>query len=84
MPPWLVELLSRVPWKKVRWDLVWNTAKWLYERGGRLLRENLTEKERRDLLELMRKSKGRAGNLTEKQRLRFRELVRKALTGKKK
>jgi len=59
---------------------VWKAARWLYTRGRDRLEKNLTEKERRELFDLMRKSRGLARNLTAKERQRLRGLVRKAIT----
>jgi hypothetical protein len=69
--------LRRVPWMRV-----WLAAQWLYRQGRRRLEENLSERERRELLELMRKSKGRQSNLSSREQDRLRRLVRKALTGR--
>jgi hypothetical protein len=44
----------------------------------------LTETERRRLLELIRKSKGRPSNLTERERQRVRDLAAKALAAARK
>jgi hypothetical protein len=62
---------------------VWVAAQWLYTHGRRRLEQNLTERERRDLLDLMKKSKGRQANLTSRERDRMRRLVRQALTGRR-
>ncbi len=43
-----------------------------------------TETERRRLLELIRKSKGRPSNLTERERRRVRDLAAKALAAARK
>jgi hypothetical protein len=77
----MVPILRSAAWRKVRWDLVWRAAKWLYTRGRDRLEQNLSDRERQELFRVMRKSKGLARNLTAKERERFRELVRKALTG---
>jgi hypothetical protein len=81
MPLWLTRLLSSTAWRRVRWEVVWRAAKWLYTRGRDLLEKNLTKKERQELLDLMRKSRGLARNLTPKERQRVRDLVRNALLG---
>jgi hypothetical protein len=73
--------LAQIPWRRIRWKLLWQAAQWLYGQGRDRLRKNLTEKERGEFFALMRKSKGRRRNLTDKERRRFVELVRKALIG---
>jgi hypothetical protein len=70
--------LRRVPWMRV-----WLAAQWLYRQGRRRLEQNLSERERRDLLDLMRKSKGRQSNLSSREQDRLRRLVRQALTGRR-
>lgn len=52
-------------------------ARWLYERG----KSNLTDAERRELGEALRKSKGDPRKLTAKERARVRALVAKGVTG---
>jgi hypothetical protein len=70
--------LRRVPWMRV-----WLAAQWLYRQGRNRLERNLSERERRDLLDLMRKSKGRQSNLSSREQDRLRRLVRQALTGRR-
>ena len=60
---------------------LWIAAQWLYHQGRRRLEQNLTENERAELLELMRRSKGRRGNLSKKQQSRFATLVKKGVRG---
>ena len=60
---------------------LWLAAQWLYHQGRRRLERNLTAGERAELLELMRRSKGRRANLTRRQQVRFTELVRKGVRG---
>jgi len=67
--------------KGVRWGVVWKAAQWLISQGRDRLRQNLSDKERREFRDLMVKSKGRPSNLTDKQKGRLRDLVKQALTG---
>ena len=67
--------------KSVRWGVVWKAAQFLVRQGRDRLRENLSDKERREFRDLMVRSKGRPANLTDKQKGRLRDLVKQALTG---
>ena len=69
--------LRRVPWMRI-----WLAAQWLYRHGRRRLEQNLSERERRDLLDLIKKSKGRQANLSTREQDRMRRLVRQALRGR--
>jgi hypothetical protein len=75
---------SRVLWTRVPWARVWVTAVWLVRKAWDRVQKNLSEAERRELTELMRKSKGRRSNLTAKEQERFRLLVRQAAIGARK
>jgi hypothetical protein len=70
-------LLRRIPWARA-----WVIAVWLVRQGRERLRKNLSAHERQDLIDLMRKSKGRRGNLSKREQQHFISLVRKAATGK--
>lgn len=65
-----------------RWRVVWTVAVWLFKQGRDRLNRNLSEPERRDLWELMRKSKGRRSNLSSREQDRFRKLVKRAALGR--
>jgi hypothetical protein len=78
MPPWLKALLTRAAWRRVPWAVVLQGAVWLFRQGRHRL-ERLTPPQRRELLDLIRKSRGRPANLTARQQERVRALVRKAL-----
>ena len=54
-------------------------ARWLYERG----KDNLSDAERAELGEALRKSKGDPRKLSVKERARVRSLVTKGFTGRK-
>jgi hypothetical protein len=72
---------SRMLWRRVSWARLWAIAVWLVKRARDRVQKNLTERERQELMDLMRKSKGRRGNLGKKEQERFRNLVRKAAVG---
>ena len=65
----------RVPWTKV-----WAAVLWLAT-VGREYWDRLTPKERRELLDLMRKSKGSRSNLTNKGQGRLFELLNRIRRG---
>jgi hypothetical protein len=69
----LLRLGRRLPWVRV-----YMIARWLYERG----KDNLTEAERRELGQVLRKSKGDPRKLSVKERERVRGLVSKGVRGK--
>jgi hypothetical protein len=72
-------LITRV--RALPWVAIFAAARFLYERG-REFWGNLTEAERRDLGDLVRKSKGRRGNLSDREYGRLKELVKKGFTGR--
>jgi hypothetical protein len=65
----------------VRWRAAFAAAKWLYGQGRERLAKNLTEHERRELWELVKKSHGRRQNLSRREQDRFGALVRQGLRG---
>lgn len=69
----LARLTRRIPWVRVYF-----AARWLYERG----KNNLTEAERRELGQILRKSKGDPRKLTVTERERVRGIVKKGVRGK--
>jgi len=74
MPIWVWRVLKtarRVPWMKV-----WAAVIWL-STVGRKYWDRLTPAERRELLALMTKSKGRRSNLTKKEQERVLRLFDK-------
>jgi hypothetical protein len=74
MPGWVLRVLAAlrsVPWSRVLAAIAWlNTA-------GRRYWDRLTPAERREVLDLAAKSKGRRSNLTKKEQDRLVELLRK-------
>ena len=74
MPLWVWRVLKaarRVPWTKVWAAVIWMST------VGRKYWDRLTPAERRELLDLMRKSRGRRSNLSKKQRDRLVKLFDK-------
>ena len=65
-----------------RWRAVWGVATWLFHQGRERLNSNLTERERRDLWEMMKRSRGRRSNLSAREQERFRTLVWRGITGR--
>ena len=74
MPIWVVKALLLA--RKVRWARVIAAIGWLITRGRKYW-ERLSPDERRELLALLRKSKGRSSNLSKKERNRVVALVKK-------
>jgi hypothetical protein len=66
--------------RAINWIALFEAARFAY-RHGRRSWDNLTPDERRDLGELIRKSKGRRSNLTAVERERMWDLVKKAAIG---
>ena len=74
MPVWVWRVLKaarRVPWTKV-----WGAVIWL-STVGRKYWDRLTAAERREMLALMTKSKGRRSNLTKREQERVLRLFDK-------
>jgi hypothetical protein len=61
------------------WPAVKAAALWLREHAWTRFRDNLTQGEQREFLELVRKMKLRQSNLSPKEQARLRALVLKAL-----
>ncbi len=77
MPIWI----ARHVWKRVPWKLVWLGAVWLVEKGRERIESNLTKRERRTLLWLVTKSKGRPNTLSQRDRTRLKKIAGKAMRG---
>ena len=69
--------------KKIPWAKVMVAAQLVYTRGSAAARA-LDAKERKVLLDLVKKSQGRPSNLSERERARVRELAGKALSAARK
>lgn len=66
----------------VRWRVALDVARWLFKQGRERLNKNLTEPERGELWELMKRSKGRRVNLSSGEQKRFVDLVKQGATGR--
>jgi hypothetical protein len=75
----MLMLAKRVPWARA-----WMVGQFLYKHGSDRLKNNLTDKERGELWNLSRKSKGQRSNLTSREQQRFIDLVRQAARGPRK
>lgn len=74
----LMLLAKRIPWARA-----FMVAQWMYRHGSERLKKNLTDKERGELWNLFRRSKGQRSNLTPREQQRFIDLVRQAARGPK-
>ena len=71
-----VTAIRRVPWARL-----WVSATWLWHQGRGRLEKNLSDRERAELKDLMKRSKGRRSNLTSRQQSRLAELVKRGFAG---
>jgi hypothetical protein len=81
MPVWVARALffaRRIPWARV-----WTAILWL-RTSGRKYWDRLTPGERKEVLNLMRKSMGRRSNLSKRELDRLMELFRKIIRGEDK
>lgn len=81
MPSWIAKRAAPAIWKRVPWKMVWAVSVWLAEKGRDRVNENLTKKERSELLNLVAKSKGRPSNLAQRDRTRLKNIAGKAIRG---
>jgi hypothetical protein len=61
--------------------MVWAVAVWIAEKGRERIEGNLSEKERQEVLGLVRKSKGRPSALSPRDRSRLKIIAGKAIRG---
>jgi hypothetical protein len=83
-PPVLPWIFKRTGWaigRRVPWKMVWVGAVWLTQKGRERVEGNLTQKERQELLRLVKKSKGRPGALSQRDRTRLKNIAGKAIRG---
>jgi hypothetical protein len=64
--------------RRVQWVYILEAARWLYTHGRRSW-ERLSDRERRELARIVRKTRGRPGNLTPRERDELRRIVIKAV-----
>ena len=62
-------------WRRIPWKAVWAIALWLVKRDEERVQENLTQREQRELLHLVTKSRGQPSNLSERDRTRIKNIV---------
>lgn len=80
MPVWAALVSSRA--RAVPWTILYKSATWLYGRGQQFW-DNLGAGERKELGDLVKKSKGRRANLSEREAERLRNIVRKGFSGER-
>ena len=81
MPTWIASKAAPRIWRRIPWKVVWAVAVWLVRKGQERVRENLTQREQRELLNLVTKSRGRPSNLSQRERTRVRNIAGKAIRG---
>jgi len=81
MPFWIVRRAAPAVWKRIPWSMVWAIAVWLAQKGRDRVKDNLTQREQRELLRLVKKSKGRPGTLPQRDRTRLKNIAGKAIRG---
>lgn len=81
MALWMARRTGRAIWRHVPWGMVWAIAVWLTQKGRERVESNLTQKERQELLRLVKKSKGRLSNLPQRDRTRLKNIAAKAIRG---
>jgi hypothetical protein len=81
MPFWIAKVAGKTAWKRVPWSMVLTVSVWLVEKGRERLNENLTKKERSELLHLVVRSRGLPGNLAQRERTRLKNIAGKAIKG---
>jgi len=69
--------------KRFPWGRAYLMAGWLFKQGKTRLQQNMTESERGELWDLMKKSGGQRAKLNAKEQKRFTGLVRQGMTGRK-
>ncbi len=81
MPLWIAKKIAPAAWKRVPWSMVWAVSLWLVEKGRERVNENLTKKERSELLNLVAKSRGMPNKLPQRDRTRLKNIAGKAIRG---
>jgi hypothetical protein len=61
--------------------MVWAASIWLAEKGRERVEHNLTQHDRTEFFNLMKKSKGRPGNLSSRDKTRLKNIAGKAIRG---
>jgi hypothetical protein len=81
MPLWIVRKAAPSIWRRIPWKVVWAIALWLANKGQERVQENLTQREQRELLNLVARSRGRPSNLSQRDRTRVKNIVGTAVRG---
>lgn len=74
-------MITRIRGSSVQLQALAFIAMELWKNARRRVEQNLNDKERREFVELTRKSRGRRGNLSAREQRHFSHLTRKAATG---
>ena len=74
-------LITRIRGSSVQLQALAFIAMELWKNARRRVEQNLNDKERREFVDLIRKSRGRRGNLSDKEQRHFSQLTKKAATG---
>ena len=74
-------LITRIRGSSVQLQALAFIAMELWKNARRRVDQNLSEKERSEFVELIRKSRGRPGNLSEREQRHFSRLTKQAATG---
>ncbi len=81
MPFWIARRAAPALWRRVPWKMVWMVSLWLAEKGRERVEKNLTKRERHELLNLVKKSKGMPNSLPQRDRTRLKNIAGKAIRG---
>jgi len=81
VPLWIARKAVPTIWRRIPWKVVWAIALWLVNKGRERVQENLTEREQRELLQLVKKSRGQPSNLSQRDRTRIKNIVGTAVRG---
>jgi hypothetical protein len=81
MVGWVTRRSASALWKRFPWKMAWAVALWLAERGRERAEANLTKREQRELVALIKKSKGHPGALAQRDKTRLKHIAGKAVRG---
>ena len=81
MPFWIARKAAPKIWRRIPWKVVWGIALWLVKKGQQRVQEKLTQREQRELLNLVAKSRGRPSSLSQRDRTRVKNIVGTAIRG---
>lgn len=81
MALWIGRRAIPAIWRRIPWKVAWLVAVWLVEKGRERIEGNLSERERHELVRLVRKSKGMPNTLEQRDRTRLKNIAGKAIRG---